>query len=273
MASNPSTPTNGLSHGELTDVAYWDTVWQRLNRVSVISAHDRRFGRRGEFLRMVQRYVGKLDSPSVLELGGAWSYKALALAKWWGASVSIIDQSPVGIATTQTMFEVNGCTAEIILGDFFRHSFGGRKFDLVLHFGLLEHFSDPAPVIRLCADLPTEGGNLLFTMPNMAAWGAALWRRWAPCDWSKHIYHTDDALKSACEAAGLELTQVFYWGPPILQIALWERKGLLPKLVTLAQGMVNLPGKLLPVYDRGWRTLSMHRGFVATRVRKTQSAG
>lgn len=251
------------SRDEITDVAYWNQAWDLAGKVKRISERDPRFGRNGLFLRIMRRYMSNLSQRSVIELGGACSYRSLALTKWCDANVTLVDYSPVGIARTNEIFSSNGCSAETILEDFFMWDYGRRKFDLVMHFGLIEHLSSPDRLLQICADLLAPRGIVIFSMPNMEAWGASLWRRWSPTDWSKHIHHTDADMEAACTSAGMVLTSQFHWGPPMLQMAVWEYPGLLPQAFTLAQRGLNLIGRAFPVYDNGWRRISMFRGFVA----------
>ncbi|MFH0910028.1 MAG: hypothetical protein V1918_00730 [Planctomycetota bacterium] len=100
-------------------------------------------------------------------------------------------------------------------------------------------------------------------MPNMEAWGAWLWRRYSPSSWERHIFHTDDRIREACAASGLVLTDIFHFGNPMLQAAPWEKPSAWLKFVGVLQRALNLPGKILPLYDRGTRRISSIRGFAA----------
>lgn len=45
---------------------------------------------------------------------------------------------------------------------------GGRQFDLVLHFFVLEHISSPVAFLKTQLDLLKPGGKLIFEIPNVA---------------------------------------------------------------------------------------------------------
>src|SRR5207249_2403070 len=107
----------------------------------------------------------------VVELGGAGSYFLLALAKWERARATAVDYSPPGSALTREIFAANHEAVRTICEDIFEWQ-PAEKFDAVLHFGLIEHFADPEPLLRKSAELLKDGGQLVFTMPNMQAWGA-----------------------------------------------------------------------------------------------------
>jgi len=190
----------------------------------------------------------------------------LALSKWSGAQAVAVDYSPEGIRTIEGIFAANGCRVEAVLADILKWDTHGRKFDLIVHWGLVEHFADPVPVLAKCAELLEPGGALVFSMPNMDAWGAAIWRRFCPENWSRHIYHSDDFIRASCLAAGLEVRQAFHFGYPLINIARWENPGRLGRLASwllskLLQATVAV-GWMIPIYHFGSRAISSERGFL-----------
>ncbi len=248
--------------GQLTDKEYWNRVWRRKGHVRKITPSDARYGEKGEFLGVVRRYIGEFRDLRVIELGGACSYHALALAKWWNAKVVIVDYSPIGLSITEKVFKLNDCEVEIMLGDFFDLQIR-CEFDFVMHFGVLEHFLEIKPLLKVCSSLLRPNGKLLFGMPNTEAMGSHLWRRWSPNDWDKHIHHSNEDIQKACEVTGLDISRCFHFGPPMLQMSQWEHKGFGPTLVTNAQRCINLIWRLRFLRTVGHRRLSMYRGFVA----------
>jgi SAM-dependent methyltransferase len=254
--------------GELTDASYWDRHWQSCNDVRVIRDSDGFFGRDGILMRVIREKAAGIGPHSrIVELGGGSSYRLLTLAKWTGAGATAIDYSQEGIDTLEAIFAVNGCKVETELGDVLAWQPTEGLFDLVVHWGLLEHFADPAPIIQRSADLLKPGGVLLFSMPNMDAWGARIWRKRSPGNWSKHLYHPDSAIADACRAAGFEQPGVFFFGYPLVHITEWESTDLLSRICSRVLAKAALAtaaiGWLFPVYHRGVRQISVERGFVA----------
>lgn len=245
---------------ETTDQQYWDERWSGWNKITQVAQWDKMWGPRGSFLRLLTRYVGSLQNLKVLELGGAGSYHCLTLAKWGNAEITLIDYSSIGLEKTKMVYAKNDCSIKTIQADFFSWS-PEDKFDLIVHWGVLEHFQDPYTILRLCSDWVKPGGQVVFTMPNMEAWGSALWKRWSPSDWERHIFHSDQQIKEAAEKAGLEHKEVFYWGSPLIQITTWEKNGVFQSSLRIVQRGFSLLGKILPLYHHGSRKISMHRGF------------
>jgi 2-polyprenyl-3-methyl-5-hydroxy-6-metoxy-1,4-benzoquinol methylase len=248
----------------LTSSTFWDSWWPGKIALSELKADDFQYGRNGFFLRLMRRKLGSLDGIQVVELGGACSLVLLALAKWHGAKVTAIDYSPEGLDLTKRLFQANRCPVELIEADFLNWRPAG-KYDVVTHYGVLEHFTDPAPLVRISADLLSPGGKLFLSMPNMRALGACFWRKWSPELWSKHIYHSDLAIRKACSEAGLRVRDTFHFGKPMVQQCPWERGGRLQSVVTFGQRVADQTGEL-PILDRGMGWISAHRGFLISQA-------
>lgn len=248
---------------QIVTKAHWNQRWEQVH-ARPIARNDVYWGANGVFLRLMRRLLPDLDGLRVVELGGAYSHFMLAMAKWCDIDATIVDYSPAGIERTQLLFETNQCPVTTLLADMFAWR-PAQSFDLVVHWGVIEHFPDPRMVLDVCSRLVCPGGRIIFTMPNMEAWGAYLWRNWAPQSWRQHIHHSDAALEQACRDCGLHMQRRFYWGPPLLQKSAWERGGALPRLVSLCQRAVNMPNRIVPIFQYGTRRISHHRGFVVVK--------
>ena len=248
---------------DLTSASYWDKWWNRDAPLDPpIRSHWTEIGANGYFLRAVERYTGSLTGKSVVELGGALSNRLLAMAKWRNVQATAIDYSRVGLASSQKMFENNGCSIELICGDFFDRSLTAKQFDVVTHWGVLEHQIDPQPLIRRSIELAKPGGHVIFTMPQMLGPGAWLWRHWSPESWKLHILHRDDSISQAFADCGLSCKRIFF-GAPFIQIEPCETKGVLSRVASFSQFWIRQFGRfrILP-FDRGLPYLSENRGFV-----------
>jgi 2-polyprenyl-3-methyl-5-hydroxy-6-metoxy-1,4-benzoquinol methylase len=238
-------------------------VWRQSAQPLHLNERDVYWGRHGVFVRVLRRQVGSLQGKRIVELGGAGSRFLLAAAKWEGAHVTAVDYSVPGLDRLKALFEANQCSVATVCADLFAWQAPPADAEVVFHWGLLEHFPDPVPLMQLSARLLKPGGAVVFSMPNMRAIGAGLWRLWSPQSWAQHLYHSDEAVDHACRAAGLHMVRRFYWGPIMLQHGPWERTGLLPSVMTVLQRTCNLVNRLTLVYAHGTSRLSRHRGFVA----------
>jgi SAM-dependent methyltransferase len=187
------------------------------------------------------------------------------MAKWLGADVTALDYSPVGLDAGRQLFERNRCSGRFVEGDVLEWR-ADAPYDFVVHWGVLEHFADPLPLLERSARCLRPGGLLMFSMPNMDALGAWFWRRWSPDNWALHVYHPTPAVTGALAGVGFADVATFHYGLPFLKMSEWERPGLLPSAVGAMQKVCSAAARVAPVFDRfGHRRLSMERGFRAVR--------
>jgi len=197
---------------------------------------------------------------SVVELGGAMSNGLLAIAKWRGSEVVAVDYSPSAIEATKRMFAHNNCQVNCICSDFFKVE---GKFDLVTHWGVLEHQVDPFPLIELSVKLCNPGGYVMFSMPQMRGPAAWHWRHKYPENWNHHIYHSDQSIRDSFVRLGLKCKRAF-WGPPMIRITGYEPTAPADWMLSRLQFWANQIDRFsFSPYHFGMPWFSMARGFIA----------
>lgn len=161
------------------------------------------------------------------------------------------------------MFEEHGVVGEVLEADFFALPDQNLRYDVVTHWGLLEHFSDPALIISLSSSLLKPGGYLVFTMPNLDAAGAWFWKWFSPQNHAAHILHSDKVIMEECERAGLQLVRLFHSGPPLLRMRPAEKLRVLAIPLSVIHAGFLLLGRLFSsIYVSGNADTSGTRGFV-----------
>jgi 2-polyprenyl-3-methyl-5-hydroxy-6-metoxy-1,4-benzoquinol methylase len=107
----------------------------------------------------------------VLEIGSAPGVRLLWLHRQFGYQPYGVEYTAAGAATNRTILAGHGFPANhVIEADFFAPELQQRHreaFDVVCSFGFLEHFSDPAEVVRRHAELVRPGGWLAIVIPNL----------------------------------------------------------------------------------------------------------
>jgi 2-polyprenyl-3-methyl-5-hydroxy-6-metoxy-1,4-benzoquinol methylase len=255
----------------ITSVEYWDKRWQNsIDSIRVIKSNHHIWGSNGIYARVMRRRLGHLRDKQILELGGGGlNYSALIAAKWMGAQMFVVDYSPASITCIKKLFNHNDCSLTTFTGDFFEIDYPIRTFDIVTHFGVIEHFTDIQPIIDLSATLTKTGGATFFTMPNMTCVGAYWWKKWSLQNWSTHIFQSTASVKGALHRAGFSNIKTFHFGLPGLQMSAWQQRGILQSSVTLCQQALNTIEHIIPIYHLGTRWFSSMRGFVATKEKKS----
>ena len=263
MRYNSSKSQGAFSQNERTTSQYWDEVWTDLSVIDTLSESDFYAGKRGLFSRLIASHLGSVAGKSVIEIGGGGvNHRLLAMAKWMDAEVTALDYSERGMDVLSRLMDRNNVTAEFILDDINKFASHGRKFDIVVHWGVIEHFEDPAMIIDRSVKLLADGGQLLFSMPNMRSAASHLWRLWSPDNWSKHVFHEDKALTQLMSSAGLVDLRAFHFGIPHVKAANWERGSVMQLPADLAQTIASASARFLPIFHKvGGRRWSSERGF------------
>lgn len=213
----------------------------------------------------------------LVEVGCARSQALPVLAKRLGLSVSGIDYSQNGCEQTRVMMEREGVSGEIYCSDIFSvpDSLKGT-FDVVVSFGLIEHFSNTHEIVSALAALLRPGGVILTNIPNMKGTTGFVQKILNRGIYDIHIPLTPTQLQSAHEAAGLCEVKANYFlstnygvvnlGDPNRRIPIWWAKKIaLAVLVRISMAVwwvERMSGKL-PVSQ----TFSPYINCTATRPR------
>jgi 2-polyprenyl-3-methyl-5-hydroxy-6-metoxy-1,4-benzoquinol methylase len=222
---------------ELTSIEYWDEWWatRSLERVS---QNDPAYGVNGWFLRFMDRQCGSLKGKSVIEIGGAMSFRLLALSMCRGVVPTVVDYSSVGLDKTRLLFALHGMAVNCIQADM--HDISGC-YDFVTHWGVLEHQTQVTPFINQCSRLAKH--QIVFSMPNMLAIGAHGWKRYSPNNWGLHVLHSDAMICSSCAACGLNCKPRFF-GPPFFCITPVENASSATAFLSWSQRAAERMGRI-----------------------------
>lgn len=161
--------------GDKTDRSHWESTHQgdvRLglpSPLNIATANTR---------RLLRRYVRA--GHRVLEIGFAPGKQLAWVAAGLGAQVSGIDFSPPGIATARRLFSHLQLNGDLRCEDAFQTTFPKESFDVVYSLGVIEHFDDPAPLVRCHVDLLAPGGVAVIAIPNYGGLYGRLQRYFDP---------------------------------------------------------------------------------------------
>ena len=132
-----------------------------------------------------------------------------------------IDFARDGVLATNQSLRQHSVDALIHTGDI-RFIELPQQFDVVASFGLIEHFQDPASILRHHARFCRPGGCVAVTVPNFAPWLVKRLAYWsAPDATAKHNFRimSEHMMRRAMQAAGLQNVQVGSFGGPRVCIA------------------------------------------------------
>jgi 2-polyprenyl-3-methyl-5-hydroxy-6-metoxy-1,4-benzoquinol methylase len=152
---------------------YWDHVWQERGASAGIEPFEPDF--RDPVYRGSRTYFHDLFSrmetrgTRLLEIGCAGSVWLPFFAQEFGFSICGIDYSEVGCARERQILHKAGVAGEIVCADFFYPpDHFVEAFDIVVSFGVVEHFSDTSGCLRAFARFLKPGGVLITHLPNLS---------------------------------------------------------------------------------------------------------
>jgi SAM-dependent methyltransferase len=184
----------------MTDLAgeqFWDSFWSH--------QHGRRYGGLSYHQhRMRQLFAPYVRSGArVCEVGCGGSAWLPQLARA-GAAVWGIDYSPRGLELAEANLARAGVKGTLIEGDVRDpDALPAECFDVVFSVGVIEHFDDPAAVLRVVSRSLRPNGVLITLVPNLAGWWGALQRKIDPAVLAVHTIYTPTQLDAVHRDAGL----------------------------------------------------------------------
>ncbi len=244
--------------GPKTDVAYWEGQYGRPPRMRLPSSL---WVGTKNFKRLLAREVA--PGARVLEIGFAPGKYLAWVAKVLGARVAGVDFAENGIATARRLFSALGIEGDLRHEDVFQTTFPPGSFDLVYSLGVIEHFDDPRPLVRIHASLLAPGGTALIAIPNYRGLYGSIQRRFDVASLAIHNLDimTVDALADLAPRDLVSRVEVYRFGRLLPGLISFHRRWPAPAAAA-AVAALNLAGLMQP-FDVGalcpWLVLHMHR--------------
>ena len=195
---------------------YWDDSWASSDIPGAVNPTDVRLKNyvNRRFHQLFLRLFDKSEAPTMrlLEIGCAKSAWLPYFANEFGFAVSGIDYSPIGCQMAKQVLEANGVEAEVVCANFFtppENMLGA--YDVVVSFGVVEHFEDTASCLRAISSFLKPGGILITNIPNMVGWIGAIQKSLNKPVYDIHQLIDPARLRRAHEHAGLEVLECDYF--------------------------------------------------------------
>ncbi len=195
---------------------YWDDSWASSDIPEAVNPTDVRLRNsvNRRFHQLFVRLFDRFQTPSMrlLEIGCAKSAWLPYFAKEFGFCVSGIDYSPIGCQMAKKVLQVNGVEAEVVCANFFSPPSNMLEaFDVVVSFGVIEHFEDTASCLRAVSSFLKPGGMLITSIPNMVGGIGAIQKSVNKPVYDIHQLIDPARLRKAHELAGLEVLECNYF--------------------------------------------------------------
>jgi 2-polyprenyl-3-methyl-5-hydroxy-6-metoxy-1,4-benzoquinol methylase len=144
-----------------TTHAYWEAVHSSSSKSILPSNY---FPGSRNILKQLRRHIK--PGMDVLEIGCAPGGYLAYVAGQLRARVSGVDYSEQGISAARSLFEKLHLQSDLRCEDIEKTTFKTGTFDFVYSNGVIEHFTDPAGIVRRHVDFLKPGGIALILIPN-----------------------------------------------------------------------------------------------------------
>lgn len=198
-----------MDNNLLTDRPFWKSFWE---------------SRKGLIFKIKPNYVfgdilGKIIKEkgikNAIELGGFPGYYSIYLKKYQHLKTTLLDYfiHQELIDQLLTVNDLKPGDIDIIETDLFTYE-PKEKFDMVLSFGLIEHFNDTQFIIKEHLKFLKPGGTLFITLPNFKAVNGWVQKNFDKENYDKHNISSMNLnlLRDSCKALGLKDIETYYHG-------------------------------------------------------------
>lgn len=193
---------------------YWDDNWVKVDFPKPFDENDHsldNYVNRQLHVFFKELLKDRKDF-SVLEIGCANSIWPIYFHQYFSARVYGVDYSEIGCEKSRALLEHFQVPGEIYCADLFSPpSKLHQKFDLVVSFGVVEHFEDTALCLKSCSAFVKPGGLLLTLVPNIPGIIGLIQKFVDRSVYDVHVPLSKKGLVLAHENAGLDLMSCDYF--------------------------------------------------------------
>jgi SAM-dependent methyltransferase len=231
---------------------YWDEAWGNEDwpadidpRASKIWAHrDQLLHREIERILSLVNPGSPRSGLSLLELGCARSAWLPYFAREHGCTVSGLDYSELGARQAAERLDALGVPADIRCADLFAPPPDWLgAFDVVVGFGVAEHFENTTGAIAAAAAYLRPGGVLITEIPNLAGMNGWLQRWFNKPVYDIHVPLTAAQLARHHAEAALDVLSSRYFVPTDFGVI--DLAGHPPGLLLQVKSRILYPLRLL----------------------------
>lgn len=141
----------------------------------------------------------------IFELGCGESF-VLARSAYLGWEVSGVDFNQKALASLRSFLDSKKYNSgSLINADIFQYDCDhlSETQDILVSFGFLEHFKEPAKILEKWIQVLKPGGLVISIIPNLFSFNAAIFKRFDPDFWDMHIAYSPESLEAFHTSIGL----------------------------------------------------------------------
>jgi len=203
-------------NGVKTDKSYWDYTWRTipLPKLGKSYAKDINWYVIWKFYKYFHQIFSnmKTEGKNILEIGCARSVWLPFFSKEFGFNIYGIDYSEIGCQQAMQILSKESVMGEIVCADLFSPPRSMLEtFDVVVSFGVLEHFKDTEVCIAAFSKFLKPGGLLITNIPNMLGLNGLLQKIINRAIYNIHVPININTLRRAHQINGLRIISCNYF--------------------------------------------------------------
>ena len=232
----------------LTDRSFWKSFWESRKGLIFFIKPNYVFG------SILAKLIAEKNVKNAIELGGFPGYYATYLKKYEHLDTTLFDYY-IHQDLINQLLEKNGLKPgdiNIIEADLFNYK-PEKLYDMVLSFGLIEHFNDTKAIIETHLQFLKPGGVLFITLPNFKSVNGWVQRKFDKENYDKHNINSMDLqlLTDSCKQLGLKEIEAYYHG----RFTVWlenksEQSGIAKAIVKTIWVAGKVFSKLVPMESK-----------------------
>ncbi len=207
--------THHTSPNTITTTDYWEDVWKNKNVPDAID--PRNDAPENHYYQVMHAlFVRALGAhcpagARLIEIGCGGSRWLPYFHRAFGYAVSGIDYTVAGVRLSQLILDKAGVNGRIVQSELFEPLPDWiEQFDVVVSFGLVEHFKTTSQAVSACARYLRPGGQMITLVPTMRGLYGAAYRILRPAVYRRHIPQSQTTLAQAHSDAGLNIMHSGY---------------------------------------------------------------
>jgi 2-polyprenyl-3-methyl-5-hydroxy-6-metoxy-1,4-benzoquinol methylase len=201
-----------------TTKEYWENQW--VGRDISLPVDPRKSGLNNHVNKQFDRYFHTIlstfqtDGATLLEVGCAGSSWLPYFQQQFGFKIFGLEYTKIGCEQASTVLEHSNIEGEIVQGDLFKPPVSFiENFDVIVTFGLVEHFEDTESCISALGNLLKPGGIIITNIPNMNGIVGYLQKKVGRDIYNVHVPLNKHNLLSAHHSLGLDVFSIDYVVP------------------------------------------------------------
>ena len=232
----------------LTDRSFWKSFWESRKGLIFYIKSNYIFG------DILAKLIAEKKIKTAIELGGFPGYYSIYLKKYQHLDTTLFDYF-IHEGLINELLEKNGLKPgdiNIIEADLFNYK-PEKLYDMVLSFGLIEHFNDTKAIIESHLQFLKPGGVLFITLPNFKSVNGWVQRKFDRENYDKHNINSMNLklLTDCCKDLGLKEVEAYYHG----RFSVWlenksEQSGTAKALVKIIWFAGKIATKIIPVESK-----------------------